>query len=347
MTDFDCFNAELLCEIFDYLSFTDIFLAFFNLQQRIDNVVRAYPACIDLSNTTDRNALVHGPFLCRALIVWVDDSQKNPIDYLYFNFEAIRAIEFKYVNSTLLQSICGQLPMQQLESITIDDLDMQDDSNGTDQQIWSIIATAGQYKLRYLRTTLRVIQRDVEQLLLDLPSLQHATLKRISTKEMLAFLRHTPSLCSFTGRLTTWNNDNYTSDLCLHRLTHLDLHIESCRSFGKLRQLLSICPYLTHFVLQFRITGNNVAMLDATEWRLLVEECLPHLTYLKIRLFRYERIMNDSDSDSDGIFDLSEYWLKRQPQFDIKVRLLLLMAVSFIEDFIHKQKYNPVDCLNM
>jgi hypothetical protein len=50
---FECFTTELLFKIFDYLSFTDLFLAFFNLQQRINNVIRAYPVRIDLSEKID------------------------------------------------------------------------------------------------------------------------------------------------------------------------------------------------------------------------------------------------------------------------------------------------------
>jgi hypothetical protein len=305
MPCFDCLNTELLLEIFDYLSFTDLFLAFFNLQQRINNAIRAYPACIDLSKTTDRNTLIHGPFLCRALIVLDDDSQENQIDCLHFNFEAIRGITFKSVNFTRLQLFFEQLPMQQLESITIEILDRQDGSRDMDQQIWSAIAIAGRNQLRYLHVSLRILRWKVEQLLFDLPSLQYVILKNISAAEMLAFVRHTPNLYSFIGRVTGWRNDSYASDFSLSRLTRLDLHIEGCSSFEELRQILSVCPCLTHFILRFRITENNMAMIDARGWQTLIEQCLPCLIYLKIRFFRYVRM--ESDSHLQDIFVRSEY----------------------------------------
>ncbi|CAF2946792.1 unnamed protein product [Rotaria sp. Silwood2] len=317
MTTFDCLNTELLLEIFDYLSFTDLFRAFFNLQQCINDVIRAYPACIDLSKATDRNALIHGPFLCRALIASDDDSQENHMNQLNLNFEAIRAFEFKYGNFTILQSLVQQLPMKQLESIIIEKLHRANDPKDIDQQIWSTIAIAGRNGLRYLRTSLRIIRWDVEQLLFDLPILQYVILNYISAKEMLAFVRHTPNLYSFTGRVTAWNIDNYASDFSLFTLTQLNLYIECCSSFKELRQLLSVCPCLTHFILRFWITGNNVIMVNATEWQTLVEQCLPCLVYLKIRLFRYETINNEPDFQET--FNLSEYWLRRQPQFDIQV----------------------------
>jgi len=318
MMNFACLIAELLFEIFDYLSFTDLFRAFFNLQGRINNAIRTYPACIDLSKTADRKALIHGPFLCRALIVMDDHSESNQIDFLHFNFSAIRAIEFKYVNFTTFQSLFKRLPMQQLESIIIEGINRRDSPRDIDQQIWSTVALAGRNQLRYLRTSLRIIRWNTEQLLFDLPSLKCVIFKDISAKEMFAFVRHTPNICSLTGRITAWSNDSDASDLICLRLIHLNLHIEGCSSFEKLHRLFSVCPSLTHFMLRFWITENNVSMVNVKRWETLIEQCLPCLIYLKIRLFRYIRVIDDSDVE--GTFDSSEYWLSRQPHYDIKVR---------------------------
>jgi hypothetical protein len=208
--------------------------------------------------------------------------------------------------------------MQQLESITIESLSREDSPRDIDQQVWSAIAIAGRNQLHYLCASLRIIRWDVEQLLFDLSSLQYVILKDISAKEMLAFIRHTPNLRSFTGRITSWINDSYACNFSLPKLTHLDLHMEGCNSFEELEQLLFVGPYLTHFTLRFWITGNNVIMVNATGWQILIEKCLPCLTYLKVRLFRYVQIV--SDADLQETFDLSKYWLRRQPQFDIKVR---------------------------
>jgi hypothetical protein len=267
----------------------------------------------------DRNICKHGPFLCRALIVSNTDSQENQIDCLHIKFEAIRAIEFKYVNFTTLQSFFKQLPMQQLESIAIEIFDKQDGPIDMEQQIWSTIAIAGQNQLRHLRTSLQIIRCYTELLLSNLPSLQYVILKYISVEEMSTFVRHTPNLCSFTGRITEWDNDKSASDFTLlSKLTHLDLHIKGCNSFEKLRQLLSVCPYLTHLMLRFWITERNASMINATRWQTLIEQCLPRLIYLKIRLFRYIRTRNYPDFKDT--FNQSEYWLRRRPQFDIQVR---------------------------
>ncbi len=317
MTNFGCLNTDLLFEIFDYLSFADLFRAFFNLQQRINNAIRAYPACIDLSNMNDRKALIHGPFLCRALMGLDDDSQSNQIDFLHFNFSAIRAIEFKYVNFTTFKSLSERLPMQQLESIIIESIGRQNGPKDIDQQIWSTVAIAGRNQLRYLRTSLPIIRWNTEQLLFDLPSLKCVIFKDISAEEMLAFVRHTPNICSLTGRITGWSNDSYASDFICPRLTHLNLRIEGCSSFEKLHRLFSVCPYLTYFILRFWIKEKNASMVNPTGWETLIEQCLPCLIYLKIRLFRYISPLNFFDVDEK--FDLSEYWLSRQPHYDIQV----------------------------
>jgi hypothetical protein len=317
MTSFDCLNTDLLFEIFDYLSFTDLVLAFFNLQKRINDAIRAYPACIDLSTTTDRGALIDGPFLCRALTVMDNDSQDTQIDYLQINFGAIRAINFKSINSVKLQLLSKQLPIEKLESITIESLNREGNSKDIEQQIWSIITIAGQNQLRHLYVSDRDIRCNAKQLLVHMPSLRYVTFNDMFAKEILTFLHYTPNLCSVTGRITIWNLNNYVSDFSLLRLTYLNLYISNCNSFEKLHQLLSICPYLTDFTLQFWITSYNESMVDATGWQTLIEECLPYLIYLKIRLFRFMRVSDGSTLEKT--LDSTEYWLKRQPQFDIKV----------------------------
>jgi hypothetical protein len=317
MATFDCLNTELLFEIFDYLSFDEIVLAFFNLQQRINDIIRTYPVCIDLSMTTDRRALVHGPFLCCALTVMEDDSEETPIDYLQINFDAIRTINFKYINSIKLQLLLKHLPIEKLESITIEYLDREGASKDIEQYIWSIITIAGRNQLQHLYVSDPSIQYDAEQLLTDMPSLKCVTFKEMFAKEMLTFMHYTPNLRSLTSRITVWNLDDCMSDFSLLRLTHLNLCIHNCDSFEELHQILSICPYLTHFILQFWIKFNNEVMIDATtDWQTLIEECLPNIIYLKIRLYRFMRNSNENLGER---FNSSEYWLSRKPQFDIQV----------------------------
>ena len=222
MTSFDCLSIELLFEIFDYLSFSDLIFAFFNLKQRLDDTIRAYPTCIDLSSKNDRHALVHGPFLCRALIVNDDDSRGTVNNYSLIDFQAIRAIYFKPINSNKLQPLLEQLPTEKLESIVIGSLE---------RQIWSIITMAGRNQLRYLHVLDLDIHWNDEQLLEPMPSLECVRFKDTFAGEMLNFLYYTPNLRSLTGRITIRDLGGFKSNYSLVKLTHLTLYINNCDSF--------------------------------------------------------------------------------------------------------------------
>jgi hypothetical protein len=72
-----------------------------------------------------------------------DVLEEYSINHLHFNFDAIRRIKFMSVNFTILQSFFEQLPIQQLESMTIEMFNKRNDSEDMDQQIWSTIVMAG------------------------------------------------------------------------------------------------------------------------------------------------------------------------------------------------------------
>jgi len=318
MINLECLNTELLYEIFDYLSFTDLFCAFFNLQQRINNAIRSYPASINLSYINERSQIIfHGRFTCRSLIVTNIILDDIPIIFSQLNFSAIRMIKFQYINFNLIQSILEQLPAQQLESIMIKNFEHYDEINNIDRQFWSTIAIAGQHQLQYLHISHRINQWYTDLLVFDMPRLQCIYLKYISVKELLEILRHTPNLYSFIGYITSWNMNDCIFDFNLRKLCHFELEIKNYNSFENLHQFLSIGFYATHFILRFWIDYRNETMLGIIGWQNLIEQCLPYLIYVKIRLVRFTPWLDDNDLHN--IFDLSEYWLQRKPQFDIQV----------------------------
>lgn len=83
-----------MLEIFDYLAFTELFQAFSGLQQRIDNAVRSYPACIDLSKIINCNAFHYDSFMCRSMKVPSDYLQQFPLINSRVNFAMLRAVTF-------------------------------------------------------------------------------------------------------------------------------------------------------------------------------------------------------------------------------------------------------------
>ena len=71
--------------------------------------------------------------------------------------------------------------------------------------------------------------------------------------------------------------------------------------------------------LEFRCWSTKVDkdMFDPDGWQNLIEECLSHLLYLNIRFYRHTPII--SDNNFNDRFVQSDYWINRQPDFDIKV----------------------------
>ena len=71
--------------------------------------------------------------------------------------------------------------------------------------------------------------------------------------------------------------------------------------------------------LEFRCWSTKVDkdMFDPDGWQNLIEECLSHLLYLNIRFYRHTSII--SDNNLNDRFVQSDYWINRQPDFDINV----------------------------
>lgn len=319
MTTFEKLSNELLFEIFDYLSFNDIFHAFFDLQKRFDELIRGYPTSIRLTKGSNQSLLANGPFQCRSLAVENISLQCSEKINSYFTFESTKSVEFSRIDCTTVLSIFNQVSMEQLESIIIRSLDREFVTSDILRQIWSIIAVAGSNQLRYLDVSLQTIHEDDVQLSSDLPSLEWAALDKVSDQEMFVFLQHTPNLSSFTARINDFCSDVDLSDLNILKLTHLNLRLDNHGSFEALYVFLSRCSNLIDFEFQCWSTKVDGEMVNLDNWQNLIEEFLVELLYLTIRFYRYTSIeTNDTISDQ---FENSDYWRKRQPDFSITVRI--------------------------
>jgi len=317
-TCFDDLSIDLLLEIFDYLSFTELFQAFFGLQQRLDNAIRRYPACMDLSAAIKCSAFHHDSFICRSLTVSSDDLQQFPMINLRVNFATLRAVTFEGITLNTLLCFFELLPMHQLESIKITKINSSNDPANMYHKIWSIIVATSRSHLRYLHVPHQISRWDTTQLSFNLPILEYVTLEYISTDRMLTFMRHTPNLLRLKTHLygLDWTENLYTYDNVLHKLNHLTLSLQYLRSFEQLNHLFSMCPQLTYLILELKTREKNTTMVESTAWQTLIEEYLPGLVYLRLRLsmfltYLYER------RDFQSPFDHAEYWLQRRPSFQV------------------------------
>lgn len=316
VTRFDDLSIDLVLELFDYLEFMQLFQAFFGLQQRIDNAIRSYPACIDLSKAIDGHAFDHDSFMCRSLKV---SSSDNLQQFHMMNLTTLRAVTFEGTTLNTLLCFFKMLPMRQLESIKVTKMNATNDPPDMYQQVWSIIVANGHHHLHYLHVPHQISRWNTTQLAFDLPVLKCVTLEYISTDRMLTFTRHTPNLRRLKTHLygLDWTENLYTNNSVLHKLNHLTLSLQYLNSLEQLNHLFSMCPHLTHLTLEVKAEKSRT-MIDSTAWQTLIEQYLPALVYLRLRLsvfltYFYER------REFQSPFDRAQYWLQRRPFFQVTV----------------------------
>lgn len=319
VTCFDDLSIDLVLEIFDYLAFTDLFQAFFGVQQRIDNAIRNYPACIDLSKTINSNAFHDGSFVCRSLKVSSDDLQQVDVIGSHVNLTTLQAVTFEGITLNTLLDFFNLLPMHQLESIKITELNPSNDPVDMYQQVWSIIVANGRNRLRYLHVPHQISRCITTQLLLDLTVLKNVTLEYISTDRMLIFTHHTPNLRRLKTHLygLDWTGNLYTNYSILYKLNHLTLNLQYLNSFEQLNHLFSICPHLTHLILELKAEKSRT-MINSTAWQILIEQYLPALVYLRLRLSMFLTYLSER-RDLQSTFDHAQYWLQRRPSFQVTI----------------------------
>ena len=181
VTSFDELSIDLVLEIFHHLTFTELFQAFFGLQQRIDNAICSYPAYMDLCNAIDCNVFHHGSFICRSLKISNDDLQQFDMITSRLNWTPLRAVTFESISLNTLMYFLKLLPMHQCESIKITKINASEDPAHMYQYVWSIIVAAGHNCLRYLYVPHQISRWDTRQLSFDLLALKSVTLECIST----------------------------------------------------------------------------------------------------------------------------------------------------------------------
>ncbi|CAF2856680.1 unnamed protein product [Rotaria sp. Silwood2] len=322
MTCFDDLNIDLLMEIFDYLSFTELFRAFFGLNQRLNNIIRHYPAYFDLSTIRNCNIFYNDAFKCRSLKVSSSNNEDEHDNlYSYLNFSTIRAVTFQSINLRKLLSFIQQLPMQQLESIKVTKMDSSNCAMAMHEEVWLIILAAGRNRLRCLHVPYQFNRWNIDRISFDLPSIEYITLESIRTDQMLILLRHTPNLGHLKAHLLgfDWGKHLSTFNTALPKLKHMNLSIQYLRSFELLHHFFISCPHLIHLILKLKAREDTKMIVDPRSWQTLIEQYLPDLQYLRLRL----NIFLSNGHKRHNIqspFDRAKYWLERQPHFQVIVK---------------------------
>jgi hypothetical protein len=143
-------------------------------------------------------------------------------------------------------------------------------------------------------------------------------LEYISTDRMLTFMRHTPNLRRLKTHLygVDWGENLYRYDTVLHKLNHLSLNVQYCYSFEQLNHLFQMCPHLTHLILELKTREKTETMIEPTAWQTLIEQYLPGLVYLRLRLSMFVTHFHER-RDLQSSFNHAQYWLQRRPLFQV------------------------------
>ncbi|CAF3854312.1 unnamed protein product [Rotaria sp. Silwood1] len=189
------------------------------------------------------------------------------------------------------------------------------------EQVWSIILRAGRNHLRCLHVPYQFNRWNINRLLFDLPTIEYITLEYISTDQMLLFLRHTPNLGRLKAHLYgfDWGKHLYSFNTVLPKLKHLNMSLQYLRSFELLHHFFVLCPHLTHLILKLKVREDTKIILEPKAWQMLIEQYLPHLQYLRLRLTIFLSHRHDHHNVQSP-FDHAEYWRQRRPHFQVIVK---------------------------
>jgi hypothetical protein len=320
MTCFDDLSIDVLLKIFNYLSFTELFEAFFGLQKRLDDAIRDYPSCIDLSKIRNHPNLQQSPFQCRSLILAGVDLQYFQMNYSHLNLAPLRSLTLRKMHLLTLYSFIEKLPMEQLESISIRRFTWYYYPIDLYKEVWSIIMEAldGNH-LRYLHLPYHIRYWDIKKHSFEFTALRTASLEYISTSQMLLFMKLCPNLRRFKACLMAPHKDLFRYAIILSKLNHLTLNLHDEWSLEEIQQLLTICPYLKYLILKCQARKELKIILEPTTWQTLIEDKLPYLIFLRLQL-NYIIIHPDVErSNSQEKFNHAEYWLQRQPNFQVTI----------------------------
>ncbi|CAF1583428.1 unnamed protein product [Adineta ricciae] len=315
MTCFDDLSIVLLCKIFDYLPFIELFQAFYGLQKRLDGAIQHYSACIRLSVLNIPETI---RLQCKSLILSTADVQSFQIRCSNLNFEKLRAVKFEKINLHTLYSFIDKLPMKQLESIVVGRFTWYYYPRDFYNQVWTtMMDSISDVHLRYLHLPYHIRYWDAKKLSFDLLALECATLEYISTAQMISFVTRTPNLRQFKACITAPHRDLSRLNISLLKLQHLTLNLQDNWSLEQIQQLLATCPYLKYLNLKLDARNDMRIMFEPSTWQKLIEDKLLHLIFLRINL---GCIVSDSrENDYQALFNQETYWYQRQPHFHVQI----------------------------
>jgi hypothetical protein len=301
--------------------------AFFGLNEQLNKIIQAYRARIDLLVAIECNALEYGLFCCRSLKI---SGNKQVQIGKALNFATLQAVRFEHMDLETVQVFMEQLPMCQLESIEIINLNSYGDLKSTHRKVWLSILEAGCNRLRYLDLPRQFSSWETDELSFDLPALKYATFDGMSGNKMLSLLRHMPNLYYCKVDLYNPIDALCMMNVCLPKLTYFHIKGPFDWSFEDFCRLFTISPHLKHLTLDCHT--HEESMVKPTMWQTLIEQYLPDLIALKLQLTLWYYLTDPEDNLQS--FDNDEYWLRRYPYFQVLIKTRYDTESSNLSDYL-------------
>ncbi|CAF1322060.1 unnamed protein product [Rotaria sordida] len=323
MTRFDDLSIDLLIKIFNYLTFTEFFHAFFGLQKRLNDVIQDYPKCINLSKIMNCINIQQFSFKCRSLILSGSNLHSFQMKYSHLNLTSLRVVIFKKMDLVTLYSFIEKLPMQQLESITVEYFTWHYYPKDAYKQIWSIIMNSINGNcLRYLHLPYHIRYWNTKEFSYDFSTLKYVILEYISVSQMLTFMSYCPNLRRFKAFIDAPHRDLFRYTISLPKLDHLILNLQDEWTLEEIQQLLTICPYLKYLILKLQTQKETTIIFEPATWQTLIDNKLPYLIFLRLRLNCIIAYSDTKLYNFQETFNHAEYWLRRQPHFQVKINII-------------------------
>lgn len=286
---FDQLNSSILIEIFDYLSFSDLFHSLFHLHPHLDHFIELYAKSFRFYQKIHQ-----------------DNSNEQLIGSYWRKCPFLRSIHLRKIDFIVIQSLIEQYPLKQLRSLTIETLSWHYYPKEFYDQIWlNMIQSFDENRLHSLILPFSIHYCSLNKnLSLNFIALKSMVLQYISTNQMIRWLSFTPNLKRFKAHLTQPKTHLDRTSLVLSKLQHLNIQLEDNYTFNELKKLLRIFPSLYYFHLKLETNEeNDLLLLQPSSWQHILEDQLSNLIIFQfqlncIRPFSFETLKTSFNSEN-------------------------------------------------
>ncbi|UJR17208.1 hypothetical protein I4U23_004103 [Adineta vaga] len=339
-TSLENLSNELIYEIFEYLHLHHAFQAFYNLNERFDNLFKhfKYPIKIDISSistsTYERYAQhVIRPHAKRIKSLRISNPFVNEI-YLQLlpailNFIRLEALTLTNIDVAYLPKILDQLySLSTLSSLTIISDDYLHKSINVYEKIFRLP------RLRYCQMLLKTSENTFFDITNELNTIEYLVVNQtVSFDQLDSLLSYVPKLqrLSIIDLYELSDSRRKSKSLSLDLLTNVSITVKNIEfnDFQSIARDYFRQVQVLHLKVQCKAWYNDgIQYLDANRWEQLISTYIPNLSIFDFQYIHYFRGEIDRENydtcirNFNSIFFVKHEWLfdyQYHPQSDTAV----------------------------